>query len=357
MGYSPSEPRDAKGRWNTRGMDAEQDIALNLDFMDYYRRLRGGPSIDNLLRGRPDLTDDEKIRWRDFFHEKMGAAADTSINALDFYAYEKLKSALGDMIRAQHSEANRVENRNNFPTFRDSPSAPAAPKRAAEKPEPGREDAQKGDAGTPASGKEIEIKNYRDLLGPAASAALEKSPTAMKEIKHLQSLGYYLALNHSSGGTVTDRNDKVIVLDPDLFDDPAMLVDALAHEMGHATDGYVEDLSSRRAYIGAALPDEAAAVWNEFVIAGEINAQDGDNSPVSLRSNPKYKAIFEKYHAQYGSHPSNEVLDQIGALYAQEHPSNNPDETYEKYYSDYYDKRKSGTIKHQNKIKSFSKTD
>ena len=338
-------------------MDAEQDIALNLDFMDYYRRLRGGPSIDNLLRGRPDLTDDEKIRWRDFFHKKMGAAADTSINALDFYAYEKLKSALGDMIRAQHSEANRVENRNNFPTFRDSPSAPVAPKRAAEKPEPGREDAQKWDAGTPELGEKVEIKDYRDLLGPAASAALEKSPTAMREIKHLQSMHYYLAVNQSGRGTVTHRDRLVIALDPDLFDDPAMLVDALAHEMGHATDGYVEDLSSRRAYIGAALRDEAAAVWNEFVIAGEINAQDGDNSPVSLRSNPKYKEIFEKYHAQYGSHPSDEVLDQIGALYAQEHPSNNPDETYEQYYSDYYDKRKSGTIKHQNKIKSFSKTD
>ncbi|WHU04984.1 LysM peptidoglycan-binding domain-containing protein [Sphingomonas sp. NIBR02145] len=205
-------------------------------------------------------------------------------------------------------------------------------------------------AGAPPAGTIGAIKDFQTILGPDVGKLLANSPSALAQIATLNAKGYKIEIGPAGKGTYTDVDHRRIVISQDRFDSAGNVVDALGHEIGHALYTGKDNLTSRADYIQGKMRGEAFATWNELTINQEINTALPNSIVVGGSTGTTIKAIFDANSAVMGKNPTTAVLDQIGAIYANNNPSTAPTKTYTQYYSDGYDAIRNSIISTNVKI-------
>lgn len=184
-------------------------------------------------------------------------------------------------------------------------------------------------------------------MTPALQKEIAKSPTLSKQIDNLTKSGWKFQYGKSGGGTFADRNSKTITIDPDQSKQPAVLLESLAHEAGHASRpapsfspiGKRTKAQFVKANVHECLLDEADATINNIKVKQELARNKGLSIGVA-------GAHGEQYEKLYNSDPKS-AREKIAQTFGSgEHPSNQPDKTYSQYYGkgyeDYYDKVNAG---------------
>jgi type VI secretion system secreted protein VgrG len=91
--------------------------------------------------------------------------------------------------------------------------------------------------------------------------------------------------NLSALGLRTPRSkNREITIDSNEQGNPTEIVQSLAHEVGHAQYPYVQDVSSKPAFMNGTLADEGAATMNNMKVQREIEANGGPD--IGLSGNP-----------------------------------------------------------------------
>ncbi len=73
-----------------------------------------------------------------------------------------------------------------------------------------------------------------DPLTPSLMKDVDKSPTLSKQITTLKSSQWTFKYGEPGKGTFADRQDKTVVIDPQMADNHPQLLTLLSHEVGHA---------------------------------------------------------------------------------------------------------------------------
>lgn len=165
-----------------------------------------------------------------------------------------------------------------------------------------------------------------------------KSPTLLDEWGKLKADGWEFTFKPDEGtytryGTPGEPG-KVINIDPNLKNDPAQLVNAISHEIGHARYGAPTiDRSSRESCIQSQLDNEGAATMNMIKVEREILANGGPDIVRPGGSDDKFERIYDNY-LQAGSTQGayQTAITAIGKEFGSLHPSTEPASTYHDYY-------------------------
>lgn len=165
-----------------------------------------------------------------------------------------------------------------------------------------------------------------------------KSPTLLDEWEKLKADGWGFTFKPNEG-TYTRYGDsghsgKVINIDPSLKNDPAQLVNAISHEIGHARYGAPNiDRSSRDSCIQSQLDNEGAATMNMIKVEREILANGGPDIVRPGGSDDKFERIYDTYLQAGGTQGAYQTaITAIGRHFGSLHPSTEPASTYDDYY-------------------------
>ncbi|MEB3069811.1 DUF4226 domain-containing protein [[Mycobacterium] vasticus] len=165
-----------------------------------------------------------------------------------------------------------------------------------------------------------------------------KSPTLLAEWEKLKAERWKFTFKPNEG-TYTQygdsgRKENIINIDPSLKNDPAQLVNAISHEMGHALYGPPQiDRSARESCIKSQLDNEGAATMNMIKVEREILANGGPDIVRPGGSDDKFERIYDTY-LQAGSTQAayQTAITAIGQEFGSLHPSTEPASTYHDYY-------------------------
>ncbi|MGW4631716.1 WXG100 family type VII secretion target [Nocardia sp. NPDC004415] len=180
----------------------------------------------------------------------------------------------------------------------------------------------------------------QDKYGADAAALIEKSPTLKSQLESLTKNGVNITFGEPGAGSYTQYNgdNKSIVLDGNLKDNPQALVQTLAHEAGHAT--YNGSLSGATVEdcVNARLTNEGAATLNNMVVQREITANGGSDIGVAGYTDttgPQWEQTYTEYMKTTGSPEGyQKAIYQIGQTYGDNlRPSTAPNMTYREYYT------------------------
>lgn len=118
--------------------------------------------------------------------------------------------------------------------------------------------------------------------------------------------------------------------------DPARLVSAVAHEMGHALSGAPRvDRSSRESCIQSQLNDEGAAMMNAMTVEREVLAHGGPDILPPKDPGSQFIPIYDQYvKAGRTQEAYQAAITAIGQGFGTLHPSTKPAETYHDYYGE-----------------------
>jgi len=140
----------------------------------------------------------------------------------------------------------------------------------------------------------------------------------------------------AGGGSFPNREDKVIMIDSDLQNNPAKVVQTISHETGHVLNPHVADTSSKAAFVQGWLKEEGAATMKNIQVQREIMANGGPN--IGLVGNPANHTVYNAAYNQYlldGNAAA--ARSAIGGVYATGEKTSNTGQTYQDYYGDLYD--------------------
>jgi uncharacterized protein DUF4226 len=180
------------------------------------------------------------------------------------------------------------------------------------------------------------VRPFDGVLDDQAWQIARQSPTLLDQWSQLRREGWRFESNPSRG-TYTQydgKRGKVINIDPSLRDDPARLVNDVAHEMGHALSGAPQvDRSSRESCIQSQLDDEGAAMMNSMLVEREILAHGGPDIIPPKDPGSQFKPFYDQY-LQAGStrEAYRAAITAIGKGFGTLHPSTEPGATYHDYY-------------------------
>jgi type VI secretion system secreted protein VgrG len=200
----------------------------------------------------------------------------------------------------------------------------------AAKPAGGGNHAAKGASAAPAA------PAVKTGLGDKVDAIVAKSPTLQNDYKSLKDKGWNVVWGPKGGGTYANRQTKVVTVDSGEKDNPAAVAQSLSHEFGHAQYDYVEDLSTKDAYVKGALADEGAATMNNIKVRREIRANGGPD--IGIAGNPKNQPAYNKAYDKYlKDGDAGAARNAIGAIYGAGEKTSNTNQPYANYYGSWYD--------------------
>ena len=178
-------------------------------------------------------------------------------------------------------------------------------------------------------------------LGTAVDRIAAQSPSLQGGLRQLQEEGWDIEYGPAGEGTYAIQEGDVsrIVIDGDMRDAPETVTQLLAHEVGHASNPYEQDLSSKAAYVNGALKDEGAAVLNNIKVQREIIASGGPD--IGINGSPANHAGYNAAYDQLLSNGNSEAArSAVGRLWGSETSSVKVDGqfvTYNDYYGSWYD--------------------
>ncbi|ENO0289018.1 type VI secretion system tip protein VgrG, partial [Enterobacter bugandensis] len=167
---------------------------------------------------------------------------------------------------------------------------------------------------------------------------INKSPTLQTQLKDLKDKGWAIQPGATGGGSYTDSDNKLIVMDPEHMEDTANTVQTLAHEAGHATYPVAADYSSKENFVNSQLMDEGGATLNNIKIQREILGNGGIDidiagSPENLKA---YNAAYDKMVS--GELSRVDAAKAIGKVYGKGEIASGTDLNYSDYYGGFYGK-------------------
>jgi type VI secretion system secreted protein VgrG len=176
-------------------------------------------------------------------------------------------------------------------------------------------------------------------LGPEVDDIAAKSPTLQKDLAELKKDGWVIKEGPAGGGSHANRDTKVITLDSNLKSNPKEATQVLAHEVGHAKHPFVDDRSSKAAYLKGTLGDEGAATMKNIQVQREIYANSGKSIDIGIAGNaanhPSYNAAYDQYLKDGNASAARDKVGQIFGNGERVSGPNNP--TYNEYYGGWYD--------------------
>jgi hypothetical protein len=177
------------------------------------------------------------------------------------------------------------------------------------------------------------------LDDPQVQALVSKSPTLKNDLDQLKSEGWKVVYGPSGEGSTCDKRFRTITLDQDMKGNTENVVQALAHETGHAKYNVPVDRSSKAAYVKSFLADEGAATLKNIDVQKEILANGGPD--IGLPGNSANHPAYASAHAQYEAAGRTEAAaaqarDKIGGIFAKNEVTSNTGEPYEDYYGKGY---------------------
>lgn len=177
-------------------------------------------------------------------------------------------------------------------------------------------------------------------LGSEVDAIAARSPTLQAQLKQLDDKGWtFLYGTEAPSKTMYDPRRPHIAISPDLQSRPAMVVQQLVHEVGHALHPTQWDTSSRAAYVDSALRGEGWATLANVTAQQEILAAGGPDIGIAsarpMRMGPQYQAIYQQYVVDGDA---NKAVGAIGQLYGQNEITGHGI-PYADYYGNNYDDR------------------
>lgn len=212
-------------------------------------------------------------------------------------------------------------------------------------------------------------------LGKSIDDEIAKSPKFKAKLKSVQNKGYTIKYGVAGKGSYCDKQNKVIVIDPNDKNNPNSVLQTLAHELGHAdyeADPYVplipnncqQPVGGAAAKCGAnqpftltreeyaaknaerSLKDEGEATLTNIELAEDLRKHGGLTIGVAGSQAAKYKQIAAKYP---NAVDRDKARKEIGEVFAKkEHPSTDPTKTYEQYYQapheKYYDQEEAKSL-------------
>ncbi|MEU9807944.1 hypothetical protein, partial [Mycobacterium sp. NPDC050853] len=167
----------------------------------------------------------------------------------------------------------------------------------------------------------------------------EWSPTLKREWDQLKKDRWSIEWGEYGKGTFTDTDDQKIVIDPQNFQEGNNkdVVQALAHELGHATHPETRNFTTD-GYVDTMLRNEGYATINNIMIQRELESTGGRDIGIAGDQDNKFNGIFDKYFTSV-NWDSSEAWDKAGreiGQYYGDHlrPSVAPLKTYRQYYTD-----------------------
>jgi type VI secretion system secreted protein VgrG len=195
-----------------------------------------------------------------------------------------------------------------------------------------------GSGGAPAGGSSAQGSTG---LGATVDALVSKSPTATQNVQNLRSQGWTLRYGPAGGGTYTDVDNKVIVLDANEQNDPKEAAISVAHEASHAlvpVNAVPPSGLTRAEYIKKnveqELRGEAEATLNNAQARDEIKGNGGPDIGIAGAQSKQYDAIYKQYKA--GKITREQALQKIAKAYGSGEQTSNTSQNYRKYYEQFY---------------------
>jgi type VI secretion system secreted protein VgrG len=126
------------------------------------------------------------------------------------------------------------------------------------------------------------------------------------------------------------------VIDGNLKSDPKAATQTLAHEVGHATYPYSENVSSKAAYVNGTLADEGAATMNNIKVQREILAKGTD---IGIAGNSANHAAYNKAYDEFVKDgDAAKARQAIGSIFGSGEKTSTTGQSYADYYGSWYDK-------------------
>jgi type VI secretion system secreted protein VgrG len=175
-------------------------------------------------------------------------------------------------------------------------------------------------------------------LGNAVDVIAAKSPTLQENLRKLDDQHWTITYGDAGEGSYTLRDTKTIVIDSSQKAYPALVVQTLAHETGHALYGKNAEISpkglTRNQYIArnvnVNLKDEGEATLVNAQVRQEILDHGGPDVGIAGVQRADYRIIAARYP---DAKDRDFARQQVGNIFADgEHPSTAPDKTYRQYY-------------------------
>jgi type VI secretion system secreted protein VgrG len=176
-------------------------------------------------------------------------------------------------------------------------------------------------------------------LGEGVAKLAAKSPSLQKDLKQLKDDRWNIQYGPEGEGSSTKEKSKPpkIVIDSSLKNDPTIVTQVLAHEVGHATYTKSPDYCSKQGYVKSRLADEGAAVMNNIKVQREIKKNGGPDIGINgKRANHRaYNAAYDKYLRDGNAEAARNA---IGSKWGEEIASGTGGKTYNKDLGARYDK-------------------
>lgn len=151
--------------------------------------------------------------------------------------------------------------------------------------------------------------------------------------EQISTLGYVIQYGPSSHTDYVNQDIYIQSYNCDSWniDDLYFTVAALAHELGHAERGIVQDTSSRTAYITSWCDNEGYAVINNIKGREEILACSSGGSDIGLAASNQSQ-LLTTYNAG-----GPDVLTNVGKAFCDNNVASTTGQTYNDFYGDHYD--------------------
>jgi len=175
-------------------------------------------------------------------------------------------------------------------------------------------------------------------LGSSVDVIAAKSRTLQDNLRRLDDQHWTIRYGDAGKGSYTSRETKTIVIDSNEKGHPALIVQTLAHESGHALYKPHAPVSpaglTRDQYISRnvsyKLKDEGEATLTNAEVRQEILDNGGPDIGIAGVQRADYRILAARY-------PDAKDRDfarlQVGNIFADgEHPSTDPAKTYRQYY-------------------------
>jgi uncharacterized Zn-binding protein involved in type VI secretion len=184
----------------------------------------------------------------------------------------------------------------------------------------------------------------RTDLGMDIDVLASLSPSLSAGLNDLKKKGWRLQVGPAGKGSYCQRAQKVIVLDQNDLKSPAVAVQTLAHEAGHAQFKPAPAVPAKgltraqyiKANVSRHLDDEGAANFSNARARQEIVAGGGPDIQVAGAQNAKYQQIYRDQQAGRIDRPTAE--HQMGTLFGQGESTSTTGQKYDDYYGDGYAK-------------------
>jgi type VI secretion system secreted protein VgrG len=184
---------------------------------------------------------------------------------------------------------------------------------------------------------EASTSRVKTGLGDNVDRLTEKSPSLQKDLKMLQENGWSIKYALKGAGSTCNRADKLILIDGADQDNPERAIQNLAHEVGHATNPFKPDYSSREAYLKSTLGDEGAATLNNIKVQREILANKGPD--IGIAGNAANHAKYNEAYDQFlEDGDATKARNAVGKIFGNGEKTSNTGQSYADYYGGWYDK-------------------